>query len=70
MGEPTRTAAQIEADRIDSDMVRLSNRIQAFGEDHLRGSAAASVDEVSRKIFGMRSTIRQHMSKHDQESTQ
>ena len=56
-----RTATQIEADRIDLEMFRLSMRLGDFAQQ----CCDDAVVDVSRQLFGARSAIRRHMHKND-----
>ena len=61
-----RTTKQIAANSIDADLFRLSAQIERAAEAH----AIPAWDELSRRIFGMRSAVRQHMHRDDRKDTE
>jgi hypothetical protein len=62
----SRTKVQIEANKLDLEMFRLSRRFDEFAK--LVGSR--DIDEVSRHLFGSRGRVRKYMHKNDIKSTE
>ena len=65
MRRETRTTVQIEANAIDLDMFRLSQRMEAFATLVRNNDISLDAGHLS----GARYAVREHMHKNDREAT-
>lgn len=61
----TRTAIQIEANKLDMDMHSIAMRLERFAEKH----RAPEVDAAALRLLQSRHAVRSHMHKKDREDT-